>query len=144
MSELSTAVVDVVRKIIVESAYGNLLGAQMVSCDRDAVTLRMPYRPEVTTLGDTVHGGAIASLIDVAATAAFWSSDAIPAGSRGSTISLAVNYLSAARGADLTARASVRRRGREILVGDVSVVDPESREVAAALVTYKLSAPPSP
>jgi hypothetical protein len=35
----------------------------------------------------------------------------------------------------------VRRRGREISTGEVTVTDADGREVALALVTYKLSAP---
>jgi acyl-coenzyme A thioesterase PaaI-like protein len=35
----------------------------------------------------------------------------------------------------------VRRRGREISTGEVTVSDSEGREVALALVTYKLSVP---
>jgi acyl-coenzyme A thioesterase PaaI-like protein len=54
-----------------------------------------------------------------------------------------VNFLAAARASDLTAIASVRRRGREISTGDVSVIDTAGTEVAAALVTYKLSPAPT-
>ena len=140
-TELPTAVVDVVRKLIVESPYGELLGVELVHCERDAVSVRLPYRVEVTTLGDTVHGGAISALIDTAATAAFWSSADIAPGSRGTTIGLTVTFLAGGRGRDLTAHAKVRRRGREILAGDVSVVDTEGLEVASAMLTYKLSAP---
>jgi acyl-coenzyme A thioesterase PaaI-like protein len=52
-----------------------------------------------------------------------------------------VSFLSAARGKDLLASAVVRRRGREISTGEVTVSDADGREVALALVTYKLSAP---
>jgi acyl-coenzyme A thioesterase PaaI-like protein len=54
-----------------------------------------------------------------------------------------VSFVSAARGTDLVASAVVRRRGREISTGEVTVTDGEGREIALALVTYKLSAPPA-
>ena len=107
----------------------------------DEVRVRLPYREAVTTIGDTVHGGAIAGLVDTTATACFWASPQIPAGSRGTTIGLNVNFLSAGRGLDLVAHARVRRRGREVSTAEVSVRDPDGREVAVALVTYKLSPP---
>ena len=123
------------------SPYGRLLGLELASAEEDCVAVRMPYREELTTLGDTVHGGAISSLVDTAATAAFWASPRVAAGSRGTTIGFSINFVSAGRGQDLVATARVRRRGREISPGEVSVRDGEGREVAVALVTYKLSAP---
>jgi uncharacterized protein (TIGR00369 family) len=114
-----------------------------VSCEPDRVAVRLPFRGALVTVGDTVHGGAVASLADVAATASFWASPGIAPGSRGTTIGLHVTFLAAARGSDLVATASVRRRGREISTGEVSVRDAAGREVAFALVTYKLSPPPS-
>jgi acyl-coenzyme A thioesterase PaaI-like protein len=58
---------------------------------------------------------------------------------RGRTIGFSISFVSAARGKDLVATATVRRRGREISTGEVSVCDSDGREVAIALVTYKLS-----
>ena len=121
------------------SPYGKLLGFSLVSAEPDRVRVRLPYRVEVTTLGDTVHGGAISGLVDAAATAAFWAHPAASPQARGTTIGFTINFVSAGRGQDLVAEAHVRRRGREICTGEVSVTDAAGREVAVALVTYKLS-----
>jgi len=141
MTQLSDRIISVLSELIVGSPYGRLLGLDFVSAEEDRVCLRLPYRDEVTTLGDTVHGGAIAGLVDAAATASFWASAGIPPGSRGTTIGLTINFASAGRGKDLMATARVLRRGREISTGEVAVVDDDGKEVAFALVTYKLSAP---
>lgn len=141
MAPLSDEIVAVLRKLIVSSPYGGLLGLEWVDAEEDCVRLRLPYREEVTTVGDTVHGGAISSLVDAAATASFWASPRVEPGSRGTTIGFAINFVAAGRGRDLVATARVRRRGREISTGEVAVTDSEGREVAVALVTYKLSAP---
>jgi uncharacterized protein (TIGR00369 family) len=93
----------------------------------------------VTTVGDTVHGGAIAGLVDTAATAAFWAKAGLSAGTRGTTIGFSLSFLSAGRGVDLLADARVRRRGREICNGEVLVRDAKGTEVAQAIVTYKMS-----
>jgi uncharacterized protein (TIGR00369 family) len=103
------------------------------------VAVRLPYRAEVTTLGDTVHGGAIAGLVDTAATAAFWAKPGLAPGARGTTIGFSLSFLSAGRGVDLVAEARVRRRGREICNGEVVVRSASGAEVAQAIVTYKLS-----
>jgi uncharacterized protein (TIGR00369 family) len=129
--------------VIVASPYGRLLGLVLESAEPDRVVVRLPYRGEVTTLGDTVHGGAIAGLVDTAATAAFWAKPGLAAGARGTTIGFSLSFLAAGRGVDLVADARVRRRGREICNGEVVVRDAGGSEVAQAIVTYKLSDPSS-
>ena len=139
MAELGGDVRSLVEKVIVGSAYGQLLGLVLERCETDHVVVRMPYRNEVTTVGDTVHGGAIAGLVDTAATAAFWAKDGLGRDARGTTIGFSLSFLSAGRGVDLVADARVRRRGRGICNGEVIVRDPDGRDVAQAIVTYKLS-----
>ena len=139
MAQLSEELISLLTKAIVEAPFGSLLGIDLVDAEEDRVRLRLPYRSEVTTFGDTVHGGAIAGLVDAAATACFWASPKITPGSRGTTIGFSINFLAAGRGRDLVATATVRRRGREISTGEVTVCDSEGKEIAVALVTYKLS-----
>ena len=139
MPALDDAARAIVEKAIVASPFGRLLGLALESCEPDRVVVRLPYRTDVTTLGDTVHGGAIAGLVDTAATAAFWAKPGLSAAARGTTIGFSISFLSAGRGADLVADARVRRRGREICHGEVVVRDANGAEVAQAIVTYKLS-----
>jgi len=124
---------------IVRSPYGKLLGLELLSAEPDRVRVKLPYRVDVTTLGDTVHGGAISALVDSAATAAFWAHPDASPSARGTTIGFSINFVAAGRGQDLVAEAHVRRRGREICTGEVSVRDAAGKEVAVALVTYKMS-----
>ena len=139
MGDLDPRVRGLVERAIVASPYGRLLGLVLEACEEDRVAVRLPFREEVTTLGDTVHGGAIASLVDAAATAAFWASSRLAPCARGTTIGFSLSFLSAGRGVDLVADARVRRRGREIMNGEVLVRDPSGNEVAQAIVTYKLT-----
>jgi len=139
MADLDPAARALVERAIVASPYGRLLGLVLEACEEDRVALRLPYRVELTTLGDTLHGGAIAGLVDAAATAAFWATPKLAPGARGTTIGFSLSFLSAGRGVDLVADARVRRRGREIMNGEVVVRDARGNEVAQAIVTYKLS-----
>jgi uncharacterized protein (TIGR00369 family) len=139
MSALPDSVRELVDAAIVRSPYGKLLGLELVSAEPDRVRVKLPYRVDVTTLGDTVHGGAISALVDSAATAAFWAHPGASPNARGTTIGFSINFVAAGRGQDLVADARVRRRGREICTGEVSVTDAAGKEVAVALVTYKLS-----
>jgi uncharacterized protein (TIGR00369 family) len=122
---------------IAAAPLGRLLGIALERVEPDLAVLRLPFRDEVTTLGDLVHGGAIAALVDVAATAAAWTGARLERNPRGTTVGLTVNYMAAARGADLRATARVIQRGRALVICEVSVAGGE-REVARALVTYKL------
>ena len=130
---------SLVEGFIVGSPYGRLLGVVSEAIEVDRVRMRLPYRDAITTIGDMVHGGAIASLVDVAATAACWASPTMDPGARGTTIGFSINYLNAGRGQDLIATAEVIQRGKAIVVAQVSVQDGGGAEVARATVTYKLS-----
>jgi uncharacterized protein (TIGR00369 family) len=140
VAQLPDEVVTLLDRLIVRGPYGALLELALEDAEEDRVRVRLPFRSEVTTLVDTVHGGAISGLVDSAATAACWANSNIAPGSRGTTIGFSISFLSAARGSDLVATATVRRRGRQISTVDVTVCDREGTEVAFAFVTYKLSA----
>jgi len=129
---------EIIRQAIITSPLAALLGVETLEVSSDRVRVGLPYRPEVTTVGDLVHGGAIAALVDVAATAAFWTGADLARHPRGTTIGFTVNFLAPARGADLVAEARVVQRGRSICVGEVTVEGADGRAVARALVTYKL------
>ena len=129
---------ELVRDLIVTSPYGRLLGAALEHIEADFVRVRLPFRDDIVTVGDMVHGGAISGLVDIAATAAAWSG-ANPSGSpRGTTVGFSVSFLAAARAQDLIAGARVIRRGKTLSVIDVEVKDVAGEAVARALVTYKL------
>ena len=123
---------------MVRSPYGTLLGMEVNRIERDLVRIRLPYRPEVVTVGDTVHGGAIASLIDVAATAAVWSGADLTTSSRGTTVAFTVSFLAPARGRDLVGVGRVIQRGRTISTCEVEVLGADGTSVARGLLTYKV------
>jgi uncharacterized protein (TIGR00369 family) len=138
---LSADVTGAIEKLIVASPFGDLIGLECVSVEEDRVQLRLPFRTEVTTLGEMVHGGAIASAVDVAATAAAWASPKASFKARGSTVGFSLNFLAPGLGKDLLADARVIQRGRSLCVVEVSVGVPDGNPVARALVTYRLSLP---
>jgi uncharacterized protein (TIGR00369 family) len=106
----------------------------------DRVRLRLPFRSDIVTIGDMVHGGAIGALVDIAATAAVWSGVDLRQPAPGITVGFTVNFLAACRRQDLLATAEVVRRGRAICVCQVDVRATDGSAVARALVTYKQGA----
>jgi uncharacterized protein (TIGR00369 family) len=129
---------EVIEQFIPHSPLVGHLGMRLESIGSDEATLVLPFRPELATIDDIVHGGAIASLIDTAGMAATWADDAEPESLAGSTVTLNVNYTAAARGQDLTARAVVVRRGRSLVFSEVKVTEPTGRLVATGNVVQRL------
>lgn len=129
---------EIMRGFIPASPLVTLLGIEIDSLGDDEATLRLPYRPELTTIGEVVHGGAIASLADTAVMAACWCYDDPPDTLRGSTVDLTVHYLAPALASDLTAHARVLRRGRKICHVEASVTDATGTPVAHAVGTYQV------
>lgn len=128
-----------IRGTIVASPLGNLLGAETLEVEPDVIKVGIPFRTEITTVGNLVHGGTISALVDIAGTAAAWSGvDPENPPSRGTTIGFNVSFLKGAFGKDLTATGRVVRRGKTICTIDVEVEGDEGELFAKALVTYKL------
>jgi uncharacterized protein (TIGR00369 family) len=128
---------EIVRDAIVGSPLGRHLGMTLVEVEADRARLALPFAEHNVTIGDIVHGGAIVSLIDAAGTAAAWATDQLPENLRGTTVSLTVTFLAAARARELTADARVIRRGRSLCYLEVDVTD-GATPVAKGLITYKL------
>lgn len=127
-----------IQQFVPNSPLVRHLGMRLEAIEDGRAELVLPFRPELATIDNVVHGGAIASLIDTAGMAATWSDDSEPESLTGSTVTLNVNYVSAARGQDLTATATVVRRGRNLVFSDVRVSEPDGRVVATGSVVQRL------
>src|SRR3954462_11709598 len=88
---------DLARAFVGHSPFAQTLGLTIERLDAERAELRMPFAPGLATVGDTVHGGAIASLIDTAGVTAAWGDDAAVERIGGATVSLSVDYVAAAR-----------------------------------------------
>jgi uncharacterized protein (TIGR00369 family) len=132
---------EIIRDFIPQSPLVRHLGIEVRTLEPDVAELLLPYRAELATTGDVVHGGAIATLIDTAGMAAAWAHDEeAPASATGSTVSMTVEYLEAARGGDLLATGTPVRRGRSLCFCDVSVTEPPGeRLVAKGMVVYRFA-----
>jgi uncharacterized protein (TIGR00369 family) len=117
---------------------GAKLGIVAEVLDGDEVRLRMPFDPTNVTLGDMVHGGAIATLADMTVMAAAWSGAEVPDSLRGVTISISMQFLAPARATDLIGVGRVLRRGKTLVNCDVDVITPDGVAVAKAIATYKV------
>ena len=129
---------DIIRQFLPTSPYVGHLGIKLIDMYTDVATLRLPFADSLITIGTTMHGGAIASLIDTAAMVAAWADDSVPDNLRGTTVSLTVTYLAPAEHEDIQATARVLQRGRNLVFLDVEVQSVSRKSIARGLVTYKL------
>ena len=129
---------DVMAQFIPACPLAAKLGIVADVLDGDEVRLRMPFDPTNVTLGDMVHGGAIATLADMTVMAAAWASVAVPESLRGVTTSLSMQFLAPARATELIGVGRVLRRGKTLVNCDVDVVTPDGEAVAKAIATYKV------
>jgi uncharacterized protein (TIGR00369 family) len=108
-----------------------------VDPERERIVVVMPMRSELERGAGTgqYHGGAIASLIDVAGDFALVlkTRGAVP------TINFRVDYLRPATNTTLTATAWVRRAGRTVGVVDVDVHDDGGKLVAVGRGCYSIN-----
>ena len=129
---------EVMAQFLPQSPFVTKLGIVAEVLDADEVRLRMPWDPTNVTLGDMVHGGAIAALADITVMAAAWAGVQAAESLRGVTTSMAMQFLAPARATDLVGVGRVLRRGKTLVNCDVDVVTPEGEAVAKAIATYKV------
>ena len=124
---------------LLEGPFSALLGLTIDSASQGKATVRMPFHPRLLNYGPPevpIHGGAIASLADIAACAAVWT---LSQTQRSATITMTVNYTAPGIQSDLIAEATVRRSGARVASIWVEIRDRNSTLVADALVTYKIA-----
>src|SRR3954454_7880786 len=129
---------EIITQFLLHSPFVLHLGMRLAAAEPDHARLAMPYRDELATIGEVVHGGALSALVDTAAMAASWSAHDPSGPLRGTTVGLSVDFLAAAQGQEVTAEATVLRRGRSLCFCDVDVTDAGGTLVAKGIVTYKL------
>jgi uncharacterized protein (TIGR00369 family) len=128
---------EIISAFIPASPFAKELGIEIVSLRPDHAQLRLPWAQKLATMGDVVHGGAIAALLDTAGMAAAWSDDFEPEKTAGATVSMNVNSAAAAVASDLLADARVVRRGRSLCFCEVRVTDAAGTVVAHGSMVHR-------
>ena len=115
--------------------FAKLLGIEFISVEEDALAARMTIRPDLCTLGDIGHGGAIMSFADTLGAAAAFVN--LPPEAKGTTtIESKTNFVAAApAGATVIGRTSLVHRGRRTQVWQTLVATEEGKLVAMTVQT---------
>jgi uncharacterized protein (TIGR00369 family) len=119
-------------------AFNKHAGIRVRRWEVDGVELALPFKPELSAHEGIFHGGVLAALIDTTGSAAALAGHDFAKGSRLSTISMTVSYLSTAPFEDVVAVGHATKRGRQIHHAEVSVRSASGRLLAQGLVVVSI------
>jgi uncharacterized protein (TIGR00369 family) len=110
--------------------FAELMGVTFTEADKDRVVARMLVRPDLCTLGGTIHGGAIMAFADSVGAAATVIN--LPEEAKGTTtIESKTNFIGGAKvGTSVIATATPIHRGRRTQVWQTRLESDEGKLVA--------------
>lgn len=119
----------------IKRPYHDLIGLRVTSMDNGRSTVVLDKTTELYNAFGGIHGGAIASLIDVACAMSIRSAEPEIRGS--ATISLSISFIDTATG-HLKAEGTVTRLGNTIASTEAKVTDETGRLVAQAIGSFRV------
>ncbi len=119
-----------------EGTYLEFLGFRLTEWKQGFARLEMPVRPEHRNTVGFLHGGVIASLLDIAGavSGSFGTSEKFVS----VTINLNCNFLSPLRSETVIAEGELIRANKSLFFAQARLLDPEQKRLCAtATGTYK-------
>lgn len=127
-----------VAELMPSTPFMGWLGLRFERYEPDEVSVRVPFRPDLTNDGTYYHGGVVAAALDTAGAGAAWSNHDFRKGTRASTVSMSVQYVGACQRSDLVCHARTVKRGKELVFTEITATDADGKPVAHAVQTYRL------
>src|SRR5437588_13088138 len=118
-----------IRSMMPKTPYLSGLGTSIERYDPDEVTIRLPFREDLTNDGTYYHGGVISSVMDTAGAAAAWSNHDFEKGARASTVSISIQYVGACKKSDLVVHVRTVKRGKELTFVEMTATDADGSVV---------------
>jgi 1,4-dihydroxy-2-naphthoyl-CoA hydrolase len=120
-----------------KGTLGELLGIRFVEAGPDRVVAELTYRPELTTVGGSLHGGTLMALADTIGAAATVLN--LPSGATGTTtIESKTNFMAAGRSGVVRAEATPLHRGKRTMVWQTRVTDESGRLLSVTTQTQMI------
>jgi uncharacterized protein (TIGR00369 family) len=122
--------------VITEQCKGTLvelLGIRFVEASPDRVVAEISYRDELTTVGGSLHGGALMALADTVGAVATMVN--LPPGATTTTLESKTNFLAAGRSGTVRAEATPLHRGKRTMVWQTRVTDGAGRLLSLTIQT---------
>ena len=123
-----------------DQLFAGLVGIQIEEMRCGYARLRLPFRPQLMNAGGRVHGGAVATLVDMAAVPAL-SLARTDGGIGGPTVDLHVQYLGSTQDEDLIATGWIVHMTRSMAFAKAEVVTPTGRLLAVGQHTFRMLTP---
>jgi uncharacterized protein (TIGR00369 family) len=112
----------------------DLLGIRFIEVTREKAVAELSVRPDLCTLGQVLHGGAIMAFADTLGAVATIAN--LPEGARTTTIESKTNFLSAAPlGSRIVGESTPVHRGRTTMVWQTQIKSEAGRLVALVTQT---------
>ncbi len=118
------------------------LGIQFVEASSDRVVAELVFRGELTTVGGSLHGGALMTLADTVGAAATMLN--LPPGANTTTIESKTNFFAAGRSGTIRAEATPLHRGKRTMVWQTRVTDESGRLLSLTTQTQMVLEPRRP
>lgn len=118
--------------------YWRLLGLQLEELGQGYCRLRLPLGEAVRNFGHgPAHGGALASLVDIAVQMAL-DSLGLPGITGHATVQLNVTFLAPAEGEAVLVEGRILRAGQRLVVGEAEIRDGAGQLIAKGNATFFL------
>lgn len=135
----AAASADSLAALVAAMPFAGVLGVELTRAGADEVVARMAHRPELTTVGGVLHGGAQMALADtVGAVCAFYN---LPPGATTATIESKTNLFRAVTSGALVATARPLHVGRSTIVVQTDLTDDRDRRIAQVTQTQAVIRP---
>jgi uncharacterized protein (TIGR00369 family) len=112
---------------------------RFVEATRDRVVAELTYREALTTVGGSLHGGALMALADTVGAAATVLN--LPPGASTTTLESKTNFLAAGRSGTVRAEATPLHRGKRTMVWQTRVTDGAGRLLSLTIQTQMVLMP---
>jgi uncharacterized protein (TIGR00369 family) len=119
--------------------FGETLGIEPISADKDEVRARMAWSPERCTGGGLLHGGVLMSLAD--STGGICAFLNLPDGASTTTIESKTNFLRGVRDGHVEATSRPIHVGRTVIVVETELRDGGGKLVGKTTQTQAVLAP---
>ena len=118
------------------------LGIRFVEASPDRVVAELSFGNQLTTVGGSLHGGALMALADTAGAAATMLN--LPPGANTTTIESKTNFFAAGRSGTIRAEATPLHRGKRTMVWQTRVTDESGRLLSLTTQTQMVLEPRPP
>ncbi len=111
----------------------DMMGIRFVEATKDRVVAELIIRPDLTTVGGHLHGGAIMAFADTVGASATGLN--LPAGASTTTLESKTNFFAAGTAGVVRAEATPLHRGRRTQVWQTRITDASGRLLALTTQT---------